>query len=54
MAEINISVCSVCMCWIGLQRAAILRKKFDIHISGQNVPAPLENFEELVSRLVSE
>ncbi|KAF0906434.1 hypothetical protein E2562_011432 [Oryza meyeriana var. granulata] len=33
-----------------IERAAILRKRFDIHISGQNVPAPLENFEELVSR----
>ncbi|KAG8079427.1 hypothetical protein GUJ93_ZPchr0007g6352 [Zizania palustris] len=32
-----------------IERAAILRKRFDIHISGQNVPAPLENFEELVS-----
>ncbi|GJN10836.1 hypothetical protein PR202_ga28966 [Eleusine coracana subsp. coracana] len=29
---------------------AILRKRFDIHISGQNVPAPLESFEELDSR----
>ncbi|KAL6657093.1 hypothetical protein ACP70R_004873 [Stipagrostis hirtigluma subsp. patula] len=33
-----------------IERAAILRKRFDIHISGQNVPAPLESFEELVSR----
>lgn len=33
------------------QRAAILRKRFDIHISGQNVPAPLESFKELDSRL---
>lgn len=38
--------------WIGFQRGAILRKRFDIHISGQNVPARLESFEELVSRLV--
>jgi hypothetical protein len=35
-----------------LQRAAVLRKRFDIHIAGQNVPAPLESFEELISRLV--
>lgn len=33
-----------------IERAAILRKRFDIHISGLNVPAPLESFEELVSR----
>uniref|UniRef100_A0ACD5WPV3 Uncharacterized protein n=1 Tax=Avena sativa TaxID=4498 RepID=A0ACD5WPV3_AVESA len=33
-----------------IERAAILRKRFDIHISGHNVPAPLESFEELVSR----
>ncbi|KAE8808506.1 DEAD-box ATP-dependent RNA helicase 57 [Hordeum vulgare] len=32
------------------ERAAILRKRHDIHISGHNVPAPLESFEELVSR----
>jgi hypothetical protein len=35
-----------------LQRAAVLRKRFDIHIAGQNAPAPLESFEELISRLV--
>jgi ATP-dependent RNA helicase DDX52/ROK1 len=34
-----------------LQRAAVLRKRFDIHIAGQNAPAPLESFEELISRL---
>ncbi|KAL6841867.1 hypothetical protein ACP4OV_028379 [Aristida adscensionis] len=33
-----------------IERAAILRKRFDIHISGQNAPAPIESFEELVSR----
>ncbi|CAM0907096.1 unnamed protein product [Alopecurus aequalis] len=33
-----------------IERAAILRKRFDIHISGHNVPPPLESFEELVSR----
>ncbi|KAM3371453.1 hypothetical protein ACQJBY_018708 [Aegilops geniculata] len=33
-----------------IERAAILRKRYDIHISGHNVPAPLESFEELVSR----
>ncbi|KAJ1292207.1 hypothetical protein BS78_02G374000 [Paspalum vaginatum] len=33
-----------------IERAAILRKRFDIHIAGQNVPAPLESFEELISR----
>lgn len=34
-----------------LQRAAVLRKRFDIHIAGHNGPAPLESFEELISRL---
>ncbi|KAK8460968.1 hypothetical protein SEVIR_2G425900v4 [Setaria viridis] len=33
-----------------IERAAVLRKRFDIHIAGQNVPAPLESFEELISR----
>lgn len=37
---------------VALQRASILRKKHGIHISGYNVPAPLESFEELSSRLV--
>ncbi|PWZ14745.1 DEAD-box ATP-dependent RNA helicase 57 [Zea mays] len=32
------------------ERAAVLRKRFDIHIAGQNAPAPLESFEELISR----
>ncbi|XP_066398196.1 DEAD-box ATP-dependent RNA helicase 57 isoform X2 [Miscanthus floridulus] len=33
-----------------IERAAVLRKRFDIHIAGQNAPAPLESFEELISR----
>ncbi|CAN6176448.1 unnamed protein product [Urochloa humidicola] len=33
-----------------IERAAVLRKRFDLHIAGQNVPAPLESFEELISR----
>ncbi|OAY84109.1 DEAD-box ATP-dependent RNA helicase 57 [Ananas comosus] len=33
-----------------IERASILRKKHGIHISGYNVPAPLESFEELSSR----
>ncbi|OEL14282.1 DEAD-box ATP-dependent RNA helicase 57 [Dichanthelium oligosanthes] len=33
-----------------IERVAVLRKRFDIHIAGQNVPAPLESFEELISR----
>ncbi|RLN33413.1 DEAD-box ATP-dependent RNA helicase 57 [Panicum miliaceum] len=33
-----------------IERASVLRKRFDIHIAGQNVPAPLESFEELISR----
>uniref|UniRef100_A0A453AW03 Uncharacterized protein n=1 Tax=Aegilops tauschii subsp. strangulata TaxID=200361 RepID=A0A453AW03_AEGTS len=36
-----------------IERAAILRKRYDIHISGHNVPAPLESFEELVSRCMT-
>lgn len=34
--------------WV--QRDALLRKKHNIHISGNNVPSPLENFSELSSR----
>ncbi|GAB4843008.1 hypothetical protein Ancab_012984 [Ancistrocladus abbreviatus] len=33
-----------------LERDSILRKKHNIHVSGNNVPSPLENFEELSTR----
>ncbi|RVW98853.1 DEAD-box ATP-dependent RNA helicase 57 [Vitis vinifera] len=33
-----------------IERDALLRKKHNIHISGNNVPSPLENFSELSSR----
>ncbi|KAJ6817053.1 DEAD-box ATP-dependent RNA helicase 57 [Iris pallida] len=33
-----------------IEKAAILRKKFGIHISGLNVPCPIESFPELSSR----
>ncbi|KAH7676911.1 RNA helicase protein [Dioscorea alata] len=33
-----------------IEQAALLRKKHGIHISGHNVPAPLQSFEELSSR----
>ncbi|XP_078171394.1 P-loop containing nucleoside triphosphate hydrolases superfamily protein isoform X2 [Carex rostrata] len=33
-----------------IERASILRKKYGIHISGYNVPPPLENFSELSLR----
>nr|CAD1833660.1 unnamed protein product [Ananas comosus var. bracteatus] len=37
-----------------IERASILWKKHGIHISGYNVPAPLESFEELSSRFTRE
>ncbi|KAI4300238.1 hypothetical protein L6164_033635 [Bauhinia variegata] len=33
-----------------LERDALFRKKHNIHVSGYNVPSPLQNFEELKSR----
>ncbi|XP_072997982.1 DEAD-box ATP-dependent RNA helicase 57 isoform X2 [Typha latifolia] len=33
-----------------IERASILRKKYGIHVSGYNVPPPLESFAELKSR----
>ncbi|KAJ3698083.1 hypothetical protein LUZ61_001788 [Rhynchospora tenuis] len=33
-----------------IEQAALLRKKYGIHISGYNVPQPLENFSDLSSR----
>ncbi|KAJ3683852.1 hypothetical protein LUZ60_014079 [Juncus effusus] len=33
-----------------IEKDAILRKKFGIHISGYNVPSPLESFNDLSSR----
>ncbi|KAJ9694507.1 hypothetical protein PVL29_010141 [Vitis rotundifolia] len=33
-----------------IEKDALLRKKHNIHISGNNVPSPLENFSELSSR----
>ncbi|KAI4349194.1 hypothetical protein L6164_009817 [Bauhinia variegata] len=33
-----------------LERDALFRKKHNIHVSGYNVPSPLQNFEELNSR----
>lgn len=33
-----------------IEKASILRKKYGIHISGHNVPTPLESFSELSSR----
>ncbi|KAL4205425.1 hypothetical protein AMTRI_Chr01g137230 [Amborella trichopoda] len=30
-----------------IEQAALLRKKYGIHIAGQTVPSPLQNFEEL-------
>ncbi|KAK6943764.1 DEAD/DEAH box helicase domain [Dillenia turbinata] len=37
-----------------IERDALLRKKHNIHISGSNVPSPLQNFAELSSRYESE
>ncbi|KAM5559866.1 DEAD-box ATP-dependent RNA helicase 57 [Rosa sericea] len=33
-----------------LERDSILRKKYNVHVSGNNIPSPLENFSELSSR----
>ncbi|CAL0309860.1 unnamed protein product [Lupinus luteus] len=33
-----------------LERDSLFRKKHNIHVSGYNVPSPLENFDELKSR----
>lgn len=32
------------------QRDSLLRKKYNVHVSGNNIPSPLENFSELSSR----
>ncbi|KAK1320876.1 DEAD-box ATP-dependent RNA helicase 57 [Acorus calamus] len=37
-----------------IEKAAILRKKHGIHVSGHNIPSPLENFEELSTRYCCE
>lgn len=33
-----------------LERDSLLRKKYNVHVSGNNIPSPLENFSELSSR----
>lgn len=33
-----------------LERDALFRKKYNIHVSGNNVPSPLQNFAELCTR----
>lgn len=43
------------MVWVSgeIQKDALLRKKHGIHISGHNVPSPLQNFAELSLRYSS-
>lgn len=37
-------------CFSQVQRDALFRKKHNIHVSGSNIPSPLQNFVELRSR----
>ena len=36
--------------FIVFQRDSLSRKKYNIHVSGNNVATPLQNFDELSSR----